>query len=405
MSLFVVVSPIARRHVLCAASTYSQRDYCSNVKVVENPTTASLRRGTGGRSSFNGYVATVFGATGFVGRYLVNELGKTGTQVIIPYRSDPDDNSVKKLKVAGDLGQILFQPFDLRDGMSIRKAMKYSNVVFNLIGSHFETKNFKFDDVHVKGARDIAAACRDMKVNRLIHMSSLNVTENPKAHFLPKPLNFLKSKLQGEQAVLEEFPDATIFRPAVIFGKYDRFLTSLQARHRRILRSIPLWAGGQKTVKQPVYIYDVIQGLVTAMKDDDTKGKIYQAVGPERYLLSEIADYSGRIIFGEIEKSYCHNILFDPFSIFKIILARYIFGAFFFQPRWDLCFEQIEMEATSDEMVDTLPTLEDLGVKLTRLEAKAEHIVKMKNLVRGFHHKDHVAYETTRPPLPYGSFL
>lgn len=195
------------------------------MKVIENPSISSLKRGTGGRSSFNGYVATVFGATGFIGRYLVNELGKCGTQVIIPYRSEPDDYSVKKLKLCGDLGQILFQPFDLRDPGSIRKAVKYSNVVFNLIGCHFETRNFKYEDVNVKGAKEIAAACREMNVKQLIHISSLNVTEHPKAYFLPKPINFLKSKLHGEYAVLNEFPDATIFRPAALYGKRDRFIT------------------------------------------------------------------------------------------------------------------------------------------------------------------------------------
>lgn len=60
------------------------------------------------------------------------------------------------LKVVGDLGQVLFTEFDLKDEASVEKAVKYSNVVFNLIGRDYETKNFKFNDVHVKGARTIA---------------------------------------------------------------------------------------------------------------------------------------------------------------------------------------------------------------------------------------------------------
>jgi hypothetical protein len=64
--------------------------------------------------------------------------GKIGSQVIVAHRCDPYD--VKELKVMGDLGQILFHQIDLRDEASIKKSMKYSNVVINLIGRDFETK-------------------------------------------------------------------------------------------------------------------------------------------------------------------------------------------------------------------------------------------------------------------------
>lgn len=74
--------------------------------------------------------------------------------MILPYRSDFYD--ANRLKVAGDLGQVLFTPFDLRDEESIAKAVKYSNVVINLVGRDYETKNFSYTDVHVDGARRLA---------------------------------------------------------------------------------------------------------------------------------------------------------------------------------------------------------------------------------------------------------
>ena len=64
------------------------------------------KRGTGGRSSFSGIVATVFGATGFIGRYVVNRLGRMGSQVIVPYRGDEHD--YRHLRLTGDLGQVVF---------------------------------------------------------------------------------------------------------------------------------------------------------------------------------------------------------------------------------------------------------------------------------------------------------
>lgn len=74
--------------------------------------------------------------------------------MIIPYRSDFYDS--QRLKVCGDLGQVLFTPYDLRDEESIAKAVRHSNVVINLVGRDYETKNFKFQDVHVDGARRLA---------------------------------------------------------------------------------------------------------------------------------------------------------------------------------------------------------------------------------------------------------
>ena len=150
-------------------------------------------------------------------------MGKRGAQIIIPYRCDPDDQSLKNLKLMGDLGQILFQPFDLKDPVSIRKAVKYSNVVINLIGRIYETKNFSYHQVHVMGAAEIAKACREHNVERLIHFSTLNVNKDPNQYVFKK-INFNPSKLQGEIAVMEEFPDATIFRPSCVYGKEDDFL-------------------------------------------------------------------------------------------------------------------------------------------------------------------------------------
>lgn len=212
-----------------------------------------------------------------MGRYVCNKLGKIGTQMILPYRADHYD--AIRLKVTGDLGQVLFQFYHLEDEEAIRKAVRHSNVVINLVGRDWETNNFNFTDVHVNGARRIAKVCREMGVERLIHVSSLNASPNPEPLILKEGSKFLKSKYYGELAVREEFPEATIFRPSDIYGQEDRFLRYYAHVWRRQLRGMPLWHKGEKTIKQPVFCSDLAQGIVNAAKDPDSAGKVYQAIG------------------------------------------------------------------------------------------------------------------------------
>ncbi|XP_037501978.1 NADH dehydrogenase [ubiquinone] 1 alpha subcomplex subunit 9, mitochondrial [Rhipicephalus sanguineus] len=238
---------------------------------------SSLQRGTGGRSSFSGVVCTVFGASGCLGRFLVNKLGKIGTQLVLPSRTNLYD--MQRLKLCGDLGQVLFTPFNLKDELSIAKAMKYSNVVINLIGKDTETSNFSFNEVHVKGAERIARIARESGVQKLIHFSALNVMENPKPIIKFGGSKFLASKWLGEQVVREAFPGAIIFRPADMYSHGDHFLSYYVSNLRRNLTYVPVWNKGKGIVKQPVYTGNVAAGVVNAIFEQGNEGEIYQAVG------------------------------------------------------------------------------------------------------------------------------
>ncbi|KAK0534649.1 Protein-lysine N-methyltransferase efm5, partial [Tilletia horrida] len=171
----------------------------------------------GGRSSVSGHVATVFGCTGFLGRYLVNRLAQRGTQVIVPYR---DEDEKRHLKVLGDLGQVVPMEWDLRDDQQTEECLRHSDIVYNLVGRNYETKNFKFDDVHVKGAERIAQIAEAAGVSRLVHVSHLNAD-------LESSSAFYRTKAEGEIAVKRAFDGATIVRPGPIYGHEDRLLNSM----------------------------------------------------------------------------------------------------------------------------------------------------------------------------------
>ncbi|KAL1129932.1 hypothetical protein AAG570_012876, partial [Ranatra chinensis] len=360
---------------------------------IKNPSLHALPQGTGGRSSFNGIVATVFGSSGFLGRYVCNRLGKIGTQLVLPYRGDAGE--MLRLKLVGDLGQVLFQPYSIRDDDSIRKAISYSNVVINLVGREWETKNFTFDDVHEHWPRKLAKMCREQGIEKLIHVSALNASEFPEEYMIKGGSRFLSSKWKGEMALKEEFPDAIIFKPSDIYGQEDRFLRYFCGLGRHQGKWMPLYKKGEYTVKQPIYVSDVAAGIVAACRDKFSKGVTYQAVGPKRYLLSELVDWFHRVMNKTDNWGYLrYDLRFDPFFQLRVTVSPYLtFG----WPLGNLHWEKIEREAHSDVVVSSIPTLEDLGIELTHMENQVPWELK-PNKAHTYYERDLSEFEVAEPP-------
>lgn len=354
---------------------------------------ATYKRGKGGRCSFSGTIVTVFGATGFVGRHVVNRLGKEGSQIIVPYRGD--SYNIMRLKPAGDLGQILFYPFNLRDEDSIRTAMKYSNVVINLVGRDFETKNFTFSDVHADGARSIAKIAREMGVKKLIHVSALNANLDIPAYVIKGGSGFLKSKALGELAVRQEFPDVIIVQPSDIFGHEDRFLRHFVTAWRRTgYTTVHLWKKGEKTVKQPVYVGDVARGIVNAIYDPAAVGKTFQFVGPERYRLCDIVDYIYTFTRRTPEDWGYKRRQIRPWSfLFKLKTSLLNSLPGHVKAGWD----KIERECPTDVIDIDNPTLADLGVKLTMFGDQASYDLQMF-IANAYYEESLGEFPTVPPP-------
>lgn len=243
----------------------------SQVNILKNGKMV-MSQGTGGRSSRTGYTVTVFGAAGLAGTALTTRLGQHGTLVVAPYR---EEIYQRHLKVTGDLGVVNYQEFDLRNIKSIEDSVRHSDVVVNLIGRNWETKNYSFYDVHVEGARRIAQATKDAGVPRFIHVSSHSVDLN-------SPSAFYATKAAGEEVVKEIIPDATIVRPGPIFGIQDQFLNYM-ASHNLFLQSNE----GKQTVV-PTYLLDLSYALEKMVYDDSTAGKLYELNGPERFSIAQI---------------------------------------------------------------------------------------------------------------------
>lgn len=346
------------------------------------------QRGVGGRSSFSGNVVTIFGASGMTGRILANRLGKEGSQLIIPYRGDPWD--VRSIKLVGDLGQVLFQEIDIKNPDSIKKAIQYSNIVINVMGSDYETSNFSYEDVNVNAARFIARAARECRVDRLIHFSSLNASPNPQKIYF-KPSKFLITKYEGELAVKEEFNNAVIIRPSNIYGESDRFLYYYTNELRRGLSSIPLWNKGESTIKMPVHQFDVADGIMKIIHNRDIKGVTYDFVGPDAYLLSEIVDY----IFQLLKRPNVKRTFMTPSRLGITYLTEKIMK----RPVFSL--DVLEREFISDSLsTDSKnPTLKDLGVSFKRFDETVPWNLRVYNKL-SYYNEKLGEFPDQKPPKP-----
>lgn len=245
----------------------------------------------GGRQSVSGIVATVFGGSGMLGRYVVNHLGRIGSQVVTPYRS-ADGMNVRHLKLAGDLGQIVPIPCDISDVESVARCMARSNVVINCIGQRHETVHYSFDDVHAKVPYRLAQMAKIMGVERFIQVSAVGADVNSESRYF-------QSKAEGELAVKEFYPDATIIRPTVMFGPQDDFL-SYYAYLGGKLAAVPMSNEGQRKV-QPVFVADVARAILQSLVDPAARGQTYELGGVDVWTEKEIIDLCAQHTVSDIK--------------------------------------------------------------------------------------------------------
>lgn len=310
-----------------------------------------MRHGPGGRSSVSGHTATVFGATGFLGRYLVAQLAKQGTQVVIPYR---DDFSKRHLKVNGDLGQISMMEFDLRNRQCIEDSVKHSDIVYNLIGRDYETKNFSFDAVHHQATQRIAEACAKYDVDRFVQVSAIGANEN-------SPSRFLRTKALGEKIAREIFPETTIVRPASIYGLEDRFMRNL-ATARTLLTANHL-----KEIVRPTYVRDVARALEGMMHNDETAGQLYELHSQQALSKAEICEMISEIT---LKKPRHYNVPKIVLQNVAKVIDRIIW--------WNVISQdEIERQFIDETLTPGAKGYKDLNIDAQELNAQTMKYLRM----------------------------
>ncbi|MEM9359363.1 MAG: complex I NDUFA9 subunit family protein [Pseudomonadota bacterium] len=233
-----------------------------------------------------GALATVFGGSGFVGRHTVRELAQDGYRVRAAVRR-PD--LAGHLQPMGAVGQIHAVQANVRYPESVKAAVTGAEVAINLVAVLASTGRQTFDALHVKGSRAVARAAKEAGVERFIHVSAIGA--DPKS-----ASNYARTKGLGDQAVLEEFPEAVILRPSIVFGPEDEFFNRF-AGMAQTAPFLPLISGG-RTKFQPIYVGDLAEAIKNVANGTGESGTIYELGGPEiltfRELLDQVKEWSGR---------------------------------------------------------------------------------------------------------------
>ncbi|KAK8791905.1 hypothetical protein WA158_005282 [Blastocystis sp. Blastoise] len=281
--------------------------------------------GLGGQHSEVPMKVCVFGAsTGNLGRNVVNELGKRGAIVNIPCRGDIDE--ALRMKPCGEVGKINGVPFHPKDEQSIADAIGNCDVVVNCVGKYYQTKfllpwmiNYTYIynyflkelfllyiyifffikiNVNVFWPERLAKVCKSMGVKNLLHVSALQGNVNHASEWA-------RSKAMGEKVLREAYPDATIVRPADMFGMEDRCLTWIAVMARKYPYLLTIFNG--EAFKQPVAYNDVAKVITKwCSTPEDYYGKTIELAGPKIYTQKEV------YIYNELNLYFYYTIHYHP---------------------------------------------------------------------------------------------
>lgn len=287
-----------------------------------------------------------------------------------------DEFELRHLKPMFDLGRSKFVFYSSRDVDSMREVISDADVVINLIGKYYETKapantkkfpyikmetNFTFQDCNVDIPRTVAELCKEMQIDNLIHVSSAAASPDSTSEWA-------RTKYEGELAVKEAYPWATIVRPTQLFGPEDKFLNWF-ANCATKFPFVPLVEGGH-ALTQPVYMADVAETIAKIVDEPyNYEGKTVDCFGPSDFSYKELSEFvfditgqKPRVM--EIPKSTLKKIA----SVLQY--ERYPMITPDLVELWsqDYLPQMTAEEYKAQKGADKILTMEDFGIEATPIE-------------------------------------
>jgi uncharacterized protein YbjT (DUF2867 family) len=220
-------------------------------------------------------IATVFGGSGFIGRYVVKRLAKEEYIVRVVGR-DPESSML--LRPMGRVGQIVPLYGSITNEPEVQRAVEGADIVVNLVGILAERRRGDFARLQAEGAGRVARLSAATGVQRMVQISAIGADP-------ASPSMYARTKAEGEAAVQAAMPSATILRPSLVFGAEDKFFNRF-AGLAQLLPFMPVICGD--TRMQPVYVGDVADAVMAAVTRTDVAGQVYELGGPRVWTFREI---------------------------------------------------------------------------------------------------------------------
>ena len=296
-------------------------------------------------------LVTIYGGSGFLGRYIAWRMAKAGWRVRVAVRRP---NEAVFVRTYGNVGQVEPVFCNIRDDASVQSVLMGADAVVNCVGTFDIRGKNNFQAIQADGAERVARLAAKEGVARMVQISAIGADKKSDSVYA-------QTKAKGEDAVLSHMPDAVILRPSVIFGPEDEFFNRFAAM-TRLGPVLPVV--GDKTKFQPVYVDNVAEAAAKAVTGEAEPG-IYELGGPDVNTFRELMQEMLKVIR---RRRLILNIPFWAANLMAFgmeALQMVTFGLF--KPQ--ITRDQVRSLRTDNIVSGSAKGFSDLGIKPVATEA------------------------------------
>ncbi|MEN8841394.1 MAG: complex I NDUFA9 subunit family protein [Octadecabacter sp.] len=295
-------------------------------------------------------LVTIYGGSGFVGRYIARRLAKDGWRVRVAVRNPNEAMFVKPYGVVGQVEPVLC---NIRDDDSVASVMQGADAVVNCVGTLHDSGKNTFEAVQAEGAERVARIAASMGVGSLVQISAIGADAESDSEYA-------RTKAEGEAGVLAHMPNAMIIRPSVIFGDEDRFFNRF-AGMSRFGPVLPIVGAGTKF--QPVYVDDIAAAAVMGV-EGKAQG-VFELGGPDVHTFRELMDEMlstvrrRRLVLNI--PFWAARIMAFGFNVGRVLSLGFVPGP--------ITADQVKLLAVDNVVSEDAQNFDVLGIAATPMEA------------------------------------